>query len=60
MVKIDGVDVRDLRLTDLRPRSGIVFEDTFLFNDSVFGNIAFARPDADPAEVERAAAGGRA
>jgi ATP-binding cassette subfamily B protein len=55
MVKIDGVDVRDLRLTDLRHAVGIVFEDTFLFNDSVFGNIAFARPDADPAEVERAA-----
>jgi ATP-binding cassette, subfamily B, bacterial len=55
MVKIDGVDVRDLRLTDLRHAVGIVFEDTFLFNDSVFGNIAFARPDADPADVERAA-----
>ena len=36
-------------------RSGIVFEDTFLFNDSVSGNIAFARPDADAADVERAA-----
>ena len=55
MVKIDGVDVRDLRLTDLRHAVGIVFEDTFLFNDSVFGNIAFARPEADPADVERAA-----
>ena len=55
MVKIDGIDVRDLRLTDLRHAVGIVFEDTFLFNDSVFGNIAFARPEADPADVERAA-----
>lgn len=55
MVKIDGIDVRDLRLTDLRHAVGIVFEDTFLFNDSVFGNIAFARPDADPSDVERAA-----
>ena len=55
-VQIDGVDVRDLRLTELRHSVGIVFEDTFLFNDSVFGNIAFARPDADQADVERAAA----
>jgi ATP-binding cassette, subfamily B, bacterial len=55
MVQIDGVDVRDLSLTDLRHAVGIVFEDTFLFNDSVFGNIAFARPEADHADVERAA-----
>jgi len=54
-VQIDGVDVRDLRLTDLRHAVGIVFEDTFLFSDSVYGNIAFARPDADHADVERAA-----
>jgi ATP-binding cassette subfamily B protein len=54
-VQIDGVDVRDLRLTELRHAVGIVFEDTFLFNDSVYGNIAFARPDADQADVERAA-----
>lgn len=54
-VQIDGVDVRDLRLTDLRHAVGIVFEDTFLFNDSVIGNIAFARPDAPLADVERAA-----
>ncbi len=54
-VQIDGVDVRDLRLTDLRHAVGIVFEDTFLFNDTVTGNIAFARPDAPAADVERAA-----
>ncbi len=54
-VQIDGVDVRDLRLTELRHSVGIVFEDTFLFNDSVCGNIAFARPGADQADVERAA-----
>ena len=55
-VQIDGVDVRDLRLGELRHAVGIVFEDTFLFNDSVYGNIAFARPEADHADVERAAA----
>lgn len=54
-VAIDGVDVRDLTLHDLRRAVGIVFEDTFLFNDSVRGNIAFARPDAPVEDVERAA-----
>jgi ATP-binding cassette subfamily B protein len=54
-VKIDGVDVRDLTLNDLRHAVGIVFEDTFLFNDSVIANIAFARPDASADDVERAA-----
>jgi ATP-binding cassette subfamily B protein len=54
-IEVDGVDVRDLPLLELRHAVGIVFEDTFLFNDTVVGNIAFARPDADHADVERAA-----
>jgi ATP-binding cassette subfamily B protein len=54
-VLIDGVDVRDLKLTELRRAIGIVFEDTFLFSDSVRSNIAFAQPDA-PMERVRAAA----
>lgn len=54
-VELDGVDVRDLRLHELRRAVGIVFEDTFLFNDSVAANIAFARPDADRHDIERAA-----
>jgi ATP-binding cassette subfamily B protein len=54
-IEIDGVDIRDLRLAELRRAVSIVFEDTFLFNDSVTGNIAFARPDASPDDVERAA-----
>ena len=54
-IAIDGVDVRELTLHDLRRAVGIVFEDTFLFNDTVTGNIAFARPDAPAADVERAA-----
>ena len=54
-IRIDGVDVRETSLADLRSAVGIVFEDTFLFNDSVRDNIAFARPDASDAEVERAA-----
>ena len=54
-VRIDGVDVRDLPLHELRSAVGIVFEDTFLFHDTVRANIAFARPDADRATIERAA-----
>ena len=54
-IAIDGVDVRDITLAQLRGAVGIVFEDTFLFNDTVGANIAFARPDAPQADVERAA-----
>ena len=54
-VLIDGVDVRDVRLVDLRRAVGLVFEETFLFGDTVAANIAFADADADHAQVERAA-----
>jgi ATP-binding cassette subfamily B protein len=54
-ILLDGVDVRDVRLHDLRQAVGIVFEDTFLFSSSVRGNIAFADPTATQADVERAA-----
>jgi ATP-binding cassette subfamily B protein len=54
-VSLDGVDVRDVRVHDLRRAVGIVFEETFLFNDTVAANIAFADPDADMAQIERAA-----
>jgi ATP-binding cassette subfamily B protein len=54
-ITVDGVDVRDLRVRDLRRAVGIVFEETFLFADSVRANIAFADPDAPDTEVERAA-----
>ena len=53
-VSIDGVDVRDLRVHELRRAIGIVFEDTFLFNDTVRANIAFADPDASDEAVLRA------
>ena len=45
-VLLDGVDVRELRLAELRRAIGIVFEDTFLFTESVRDNIAFADPGA--------------
>jgi ATP-binding cassette subfamily B protein len=54
-VTLDGVDVRDLRLQELRRAVGIVFEETFLFADTVRGNIAFADPEASDADVRRAA-----
>jgi len=54
-VAIDGVDVRDLSLHELRRAVGVVFEDTLLFHDSVAANIAFACPDADRDMIERAA-----
>jgi ATP-binding cassette subfamily B protein len=54
-VSIDGVDVRELTLHDVRRAVGIVFEDTLLFHDTVAANIAFASPDSAQETVERAA-----
>lgn len=54
-VTIDGLDVRDVELHDLRVNVGVVFEDTFLFSDTVRANIAFADPGTSLAAVERAA-----
>jgi subfamily B ATP-binding cassette protein MsbA len=54
-VLIDGVDVRDMRLHDLRALMGIVTQDSILFNDSVAGNIAFGKPGAQRSEIENAA-----
>ncbi|HVC86914.1 MAG TPA: ABC transporter ATP-binding protein [Gaiellaceae bacterium] len=55
VVTIGGVDVRELRLDELRRDVGLVFEETFLFGDTVRGNVGFAAPDASEAAVERAA-----
>lgn len=54
-VLLDGADVRELRTTDLRRAVGIVFEDTFLFSDSIAANIAFADPAAPIEQIRRAA-----
>jgi ATP-binding cassette subfamily B protein len=53
-ILLDGVDIRQLRLRELRRAIGIVFEDTFLFTDSVAENIAFAEPDASMDAVREA------
>jgi ATP-binding cassette subfamily B protein len=54
-VLLDGVDVRDVKLHNLRKAVGIVFEDTFLFNDTVAANIAFSEPEASIEQIHRAA-----
>ncbi|HEX4491915.1 MAG TPA: ABC transporter ATP-binding protein [Acidimicrobiia bacterium] len=54
-ITIDGADVRGLHLDSLRRNIGVVFEDSFLFSDSIAANIGFGRPDATPAEIEAAA-----
>jgi ATP-binding cassette subfamily B protein len=54
-VRVGGRDVRDLDTAQLRSALGVVFEESFLFSDSVRANIAFGRPDASDAEVRAAA-----
>jgi len=54
-VKVDGRDVRDIDLKSLRALIGIVAQDTFLFNDTVAGNIAYGRPDISRDDIRRAA-----
>jgi ATP-binding cassette, subfamily B, bacterial len=50
-VRLDGVDVRQLRLDGLRERVALVTQDTYLFNDTLEGNIRLARPDASREEL---------
>ena len=54
-VCVDGIDVRRARLRSLRRQIGVVFEESFLFSDSVRANIAYGRPDATDAQIEAAA-----
>ena len=54
-VRIDGQDVRAVRQESLRAAIGIVPQDTVLFNDTIYYNIAYGRPEASRAEVEEAA-----
>ncbi|MGB3457308.1 MAG: ABC transporter ATP-binding protein/permease [Litorimonas sp.] len=54
-VRIDGTDIRNITQGSLRAAIGMVPQDTVLFNDTIGYNIAYARPDATPAEVEQAA-----
>ena len=54
-VKLDGIDVRDLKLEDLRRQIGIVQQDVYLFAGTILENIRYGRPDATDAEVIAAA-----
>jgi ATP-binding cassette subfamily B protein len=54
-IRIDGQDLRSVTQTSVRAAVGIVPQDTVLFNDTVYYNIAYGRVGASPAEVENAA-----
>jgi ATP-binding cassette subfamily B protein len=54
-VTLDGHDLRDLPLPELRRQVGMVFQDNFLFSNTVAANIAFGHPDASRERIERAA-----
>ncbi len=55
VVRVDGVDVRDLTLDSLRGTISMVAQETFLFNDTVANNIAYGMRGVDPAKVVEAA-----
>ncbi len=55
-VMLDGIELRQLRVDDVRRAVGIVFEETLLFNDTVAANIAFASPRIDPVADDYAVA----
>jgi ATP-binding cassette, subfamily B, heavy metal transporter len=54
-IRIDGQDIRDVTQATLHDKIGVVPQDTVLFNDTIYYNIAYGRPDATVEEVEDAA-----
>ncbi len=54
-IRIDGQNIRNVTQQSVRAAIGIVPQDTVLFNDTIYYNIAYGRPGATPAEVEEAA-----
>jgi ATP-binding cassette subfamily B protein len=54
-ILVDGIDARRLHLDDLRRNIGLVFQESFLFSNTVAANIAFGHPEATRAQVEKAA-----
>lgn len=54
-ITLDGVEIRDLRIKELRALMGIVTQESLLFNESIFYNIALGKPEASMEEVIRAA-----
>ncbi len=54
-ILFDGVDIRNVTMESLRLQMGIVNQESILFNDTIFNNIAFGKPDTNQADVENAA-----
>ncbi|WP_167747063.1 ABC transporter ATP-binding protein [Cohnella luojiensis] len=54
-IEIDGVDLRQLAISDLRRHVGIVFQETYLFDGTIADNIAFGCPEASPEQIIAAA-----
>jgi subfamily B ATP-binding cassette protein MsbA len=55
VIRLDGVDIRDVSLSSLRAQIGIVSQHTILFNDTVRANIAYGMPNTEAGKVEEAA-----
>jgi ATP-binding cassette subfamily B protein len=54
-IKVDGIDVREQDLKDLRSHIGVVMQETFLYSETIADNIRYGRPEATMAEVQAAA-----
>jgi ATP-binding cassette subfamily B protein len=54
-IRVDGIDLRDIRLRSYRRQLGVVLQDPFLFSGTIADNIRFARPEATDEEIEAAA-----
>jgi len=54
-IAVDGIDIRDFKLTALRHNIGVVFQETLLFNRSIAENLRVGRPDASDADLRAAA-----
>jgi ATP-binding cassette, subfamily B, bacterial len=54
-IRVDGIDIRDLRLADLAAVVGVVSQETYLLHTTVRENLRYAKPTATDAEIERAA-----
>lgn len=58
-VLLDGIDIRDVKLKDLRRQIGIVQQDVYLFAGTILENIRYGKPEATDEEVVNAAMGGK-
>ena len=54
-VEIDGVNIRDVKLKDLRAQIGVVTQETLLFENTIYNNIRYGNPEASEAEIIKAA-----